>query len=426
MMHRRLMKQTFSLLFLLIAVIIVTANGSGPEIKKVNASDILEKLALGNSVSYKDASIVGDLDLGRLNLTPNNYGNKVIASKISITNSTFENKVNFAGYQFASTVDFSGTTFIGDADFAESDFTGKANFDGAQFLSDADFYSADFADIDCIGATFYKKSNFNSTTFNIYYSSEFDNTRFKGYAGFMAAVFRGYTYFTGTEFDGYANFLRSEFYQETRFDDAKFLGYANFNESRFKDYAYFSGVTFRGPLSLNRTKMPDSDMDWKSVDGHLVYNDAAYLAFLQRLWALGDFQAYDDCYYKYRLLKQSYESSGVGKALDILAWATCGYGVRPQQAFAFGIVLVILFGIISWRVDLPPKLQGSKQTGGKERSWMSALEESMYFSVMMFVTRPPYGLHAIGRWRYLVILEYVSGWLLMALFLVTLARIIIR
>jgi hypothetical protein len=48
------------------------------------------------------------------------------------------------------------------------------------------------------------------------------------------------------------------------------------------------------------------------------------------------------------------------------------------------------------------------------------------FSTMMFVTRPPYGLHPAGRWRYLTVLEYVSGWLTMALFLVIMARLMIR
>jgi hypothetical protein len=59
-------------------------------------------------------------------------------------------------------------------------------------------------------------------------------------------------------------------------------------------------------------------------------------------------------------------------------------------------------------------------------STISALEEAIYFSTMMFVTRPPYGLHPAGRWRYLIILEYVSGWLTMALFLVIMARLMIR
>jgi uncharacterized protein YjbI with pentapeptide repeats len=412
----KLMKMRVPLFLLIITVLMVGIAYGAPI--EVHATEVLKKIALGDGVSYDGAVIIGDLDLGRLNLTSNNNGKGIVASRISIINSIFEDKVNFSGHQFASNVDLSGTSFMRDADFSGCDFAGKANFNGARFLGYADFYATTFTDIDCIGAIFYKDASFNNTIFNIYYSDEFDNTIFKGYAGFMAAVFRGYTYFTGTEFDGYANFFRSEFYQETRLDGARFLGYANFNESRFKDYVYFNGVQFEGPLSLNKTKMPDGMIDWSSIKGHLVYNEAAYQALMQRLWALGNFDDYDSSYYQYRWQKQSYEPIGISKAVDIFACVSCGYGVMPQQTLALGLMIIVLFGIIYWRLKMVPIFHSDKREG--------SMMEAMYFSTMMFVTRPPYGLHPVGRWRYLIVLEYVSGWLIMALFLVTMGRLMIR
>ncbi|HWQ20741.1 MAG TPA: hypothetical protein VN455_13240 [Methanotrichaceae archaeon] len=92
---------------------------------------------------------------------------------------------------------------------------------------------------------------------------------------------------------------------------------------------------------------------------------------------------------------------------------------------AFGIVLIVVFGLVYWRSNLVQKLTIIQHAYGPnpERHRASTLDESMYFSAMMFLTRPPCGLHPVGR--YLIVLVYVLGWLIMALFLVTLARMIV-
>lgn len=412
------------------AAILSAGAAKEPQVlEKVNSSDVLEKIAMGERVICDRVAIAGDMDLGRLNLSFDDYGRRIVASKICITNSRLEGDVKLAGCKFAGPVDFSGTAFGGNASFSDSGFAGKAIFNSTQFLGYAQFSDAEFKDqLDFEGALFQKSTSFNNTEFNIY--SDFSRVNFKGDALFRDVVFRGYTYFTGAQFDDRASFYRAEFYQETHLDDAKFLGYVNFNESRFKDYTYLSGVKFKGPVSLNMTKMPDWIINWKSLDGCLVYNEAAYLALMQRFWASGDFNAYDDCYYQYRWLKQSYEPLGASKAYDALSWATCGYGTRPQNALALSFVLMILFGLIFWRADLVGKLPVSSPVslfqGQRKKSGILAFEESIYFSIMMFLTRPPYGLHPVGRWKYLIISEYILGWLLMALFLVTLGRQMIR
>ncbi len=420
------LKRMFAAPIVLVMSIMMVGAASGPQIHmEVNSSDVLEEIAGGERVSYDRAIITGDLDLSQLNLPLDDYEHKIVASEIRITNSQFEGDLRFSGSRFDRPINFSGTTFLRNVNFTNSQCVKTAIFSRAQFLGYADFYGTEFKDLlDFDGSIFYKSASFNNTEFNIY--SDFSGVIFKGYVFFKDAVIRGYTYFTGSQFEDCASFYRAEFYQETRFDDAKFLRYANFNESRFKDYTYFSGVKFEGPLSLNKTKIPDWIIDWRSVDVHLVYNEAAYLALMQRFWASGDFNAYDDCYYQYRWKKQSLEPIGASKAYDTLAWATCGYGIRPQHTFAFGFVLIILFGLVFWRANLVQRLPVSQSTHQKKKSWFSALEESIYFSIMMFMTRPPYGLHPMERWRYLIILEYILGWLLMALFLVTLGGLMIR
>ncbi len=423
----RLSRRAFALSVLVLFVLIICGTAAGAD--KVNASDILQRIASGQQVRCDGVVIAGDLNLSRLNLPSDDYGRRIVASRISIINCALEGNANFAGIMFSSPVDFSGTTFRENASFLGSQFASTASFNRTRFLAPADFSYSAFKDLlDFEGSILFKSAEFNVSEFNIY--SDFSGVSFRGPAIFKDAVFKGYTYLDQALFNGSVSFYRAEFYQEAHFDDAKFLGYADFNESRFKDYTYFSGAKFTGPLFLNKTKMSDWMIDWSSIKGHLVYNEAAYLALMQRFWASGNFDAYDDCYYQYRWQKQSLEPMGTSKAYDALAWATCGYGVRPQHTFAFGFALMIIFGLIFWRADLARKLpvssSVSQSENQKKKSWLSGLEESMYFSIMMFLTRPPYGLHPVGRWRYLIISEYILGWLLMALFLVTLGKLMIR
>ena len=56
---------------------------------------------------------------------------------------------------------------------------------------------------------------------------------------------------------------------------------------------------------------------------------------------------------------------------------------------------------------------------------VSALEEPLYFSIMMFLASPSYGLRLTRRWKRVVVTGYVLGLMIMALFLVILARMVL-
>jgi hypothetical protein len=422
------LKKRFVALFLLISAAILTGATHGSQLPvEVHASDVMEKIARGDDVDYDNAVITGDIDLSDLNLPRDEYGSTIIASKIRINNSKVKGDLNFAFSKFSNQVSFHGTAFQGNVNISDSRFASLADFGNARFLGQADSIMADSSGgwLYLSKSTFSKGASFEDAVFDV--DSYFESASFKGEANFRDAIFNGYADLAGCRFYDNASFYRAEFSQETHFDEARFSNYANFSESRFKDYAYFIGTDFQGPISLNKTKIADWVIVWDSIDGHLVYNNAAYQALLQKLWTSGDFDAYDDCYYQYRWQMQLHEPMGIDKILGALAWALCGYGVRPLHTVAFGILLIIFFGIIYWKANLVQSLQSDKQTDslGHDRSRISALEESMYFSAMMFLTRPPYGLQQTGRLRYLTIIEYISGWLIMAIFLLVLVRIII-
>jgi hypothetical protein len=56
----------------------------------------------------------------------------------------------------------------------------------------------------------------------------------------------------------------------------------------------------------------------------------------------------------------------------------------------------------------------------------ATVRNALFFSTMIFLSQGPIDFLPVGRHRYYVILEGMLGWLLLALFLVTLGRIMIR
>ncbi len=420
-------KMHAAMLFILIAALMVGIAQASQGSKEVNASEVLEKIALGEEVAYEKVIITGNLDMSALNLSRDDFGRRIIASDIRINDSLINGDVNLDHSNLMGKIDLSGTTLCGNASFSHSRFASIALLRNASFLKHADFTWTEFMSwLDLSNAVFSQGAHFDHS--EIYEFANLSFASFKGYVSFKDTVFSSYALLTGTRFDNDVNFYRAEFHRETRFDGARFLGYANFNDSRFGDYAYFLGTDFQGPVSLNHTRISDLMMDWSTIKGHLIYNEAAYHALMQKFWDSGDFEDYDDCYYQHQWQRQSYQPMGISKGIDILSGILCGYGVKPLRILAIWLIVIIFFAMIYWRMGLVPRFINAERANpskGKE-SMILALEDALHFSAMVFVTGPPYGLPPAGRWRFLIVLEYVLGWLIMAFFLVVMARLIIR
>jgi len=56
----------------------------------------------------------------------------------------------------------------------------------------------------------------------------------------------------------------------------------------------------------------------------------------------------------------------------------------------------------------------------------ATLRNALFFSTMIFLSQGPIDFLPMGRHRYYVMLEMILGWLLLALFLVTLGKVMIR
>ncbi|MGB7544890.1 MAG: hypothetical protein WBL92_04730, partial [Methanothrix sp.] len=69
---------------------------------------------------------------------------------------------------------------------------------------------------------------------------------------------------------------------------------------------------------------------------------------------------------------------------------------------------------------------GSKHPFGRKTARKISLIDSIFYSALVFLTYAPPDWKYSGRWRYVVLTEGTIGWLIMALFLVTLSNVVIR
>jgi hypothetical protein len=167
---------------------------------------------------------------------------------------------------------------------------------------------------------------------------------------------------------------------------------------------------------------------WNEIEDRVVYDPGVYLALIDNYRVLGWHSEQDDCYYKYRILNQAEKGFGLSKAIDVLAWLSCGYGVRPGYTVAWAVLTILAFALIFWKGDgirrSAKPLQGPVEKDSvPERA---VFRNALFFSTCIFLSQGPIDFLPVGRNRYYVIVEGILGWLLLALFLVTLGRIMIR
>lgn len=361
----------------------------------VYSGEILAKIKMNEPVRYEHVTVIGDLDITKLGIK---FGEIFSTSSIiEITNSQIGGIINFANTEFNNDFDigvnFSGTEFSDEVSFANAKFSNGANFMNVQFAKEANFKDAEF------------------------HLATFTEAKIHGYARFENAKFYGNAIFDGIQFNNYANFVKAKFEPVTSFYWANFNDYANFREARFEKFANFANTLFRIEVGFEDTVFNDRillkgsmftliKVPWKSIKNHLEYNDEVYLKLVKSYNNQGLYRDADNCYYQYRL-KRAVKLKGLDRLIDGISFITYGYGVRSKYPLiALLIILFVFCGIFLLE----------RQTGFPE-----ALRLSF---VVLTTTTEVSSITGDSRWWCL--LERLSGWLLMASFLVVLARQTIR
>ena len=404
--------------------------------------------SFGNA-SFDKASFLGQADFANASFANGSFSFASFSQPAYFTGAVFRDNASFEDARFSKDAFFSQAIFMGNANFNYSDFASYSYFSGAQFLGDALFSDVDFSGaLDFSAAKLARRANFFGSRFS---SAFFSNSVFSGPVQFGMAAFSGLTSFGQVVFADEANFNLARFSQATYFSEAEFQGLALFGLARFEDIASLQSCIFSDDINfkassistmlldkaqfakstriiLNDTDFSRFKAHWNEIEEHVVWDPGAYLALVNNYHGLGWSADEDDCYYQYRSRSQAGKEWGWSRIIDILAWLSCGYGVRPSYAVFWSLATILAFGLLFWRGDgirrsAKPLHEPAEDGSLPEHA---TVRNALFFSTMIFLSQGPIDFLPVGKYRYYVILEGILGWLLLALFLVTLGKVMIR
>lgn len=274
----------------------------------------------------------------------------------------------------------------------QSEFNGTVDFTGTIFNDDTSF---GFFNDD----TYFKETIFNDDVrfFSFDGDAHFEKARFKGIAVFDFSVFSNDAYFRNSDFN-----------------------HASFNFTKFEK-VYFSNSKFNR-LYLYETDFEELSVSWSSIKDALVYNGRTYIKLIKNFKNREQFKDTDDAYYQYRFQYQANKRISMSNFFDLLALVTCGYGVKPSYTFINIVLTIFIFAVLYWKGNGISRVKGAGDRDNKKVTFWDAL----YFSMVTFTTSGYGDWYPRDNYRKFVIIEGLLGWMLLALFLITLAKVMIR
>jgi hypothetical protein len=475
------------LLVILLALLLIwPMQGAEEPLSKVSAAEIISKIQSGEPVDYQNISVDGYLDLSGLDvkqaikitdshLNATNFEGTTFEEPLDLRGSIFQENVSFVRARFLGDCNFEDTRFLGQADFRWSSFDGLVSFMNAQFFDEASFANSQFneeaiyvlasfrKDVEFDFVQFSKLASFSSAEF--LGGVSFKNAILASQSNFGYVLFGGDAIFAATNFGNNVVFRSSQFMNAATFGLASFGGFADFGGTtfdeaaffgvaKFADNAYFVDAVFKKDLILEGARiysmqldnatfgddvminLKDADFDrfvvrWSILKDRLIFNGAAYQALVKNYKNLEWFDDADDCYYQYRRITQDQEPWGWIKFLDIIAWLSCGYGVRVSYSIFWCIVTILLFGAVFWvgngmrrfeftGLEVPVVAESAKDQ-------RVSMIDAFYFSTAMFTTsQAPVNTYPVGIYKHLAMIEGILGWFFLGLFVVVLSGVLIR
>ena len=300
------------------------------------------------------------------------------------------------------------------ANFSEAVFRGVAEFRGCEFGVAVGFWKATFKeDAYFHRATFAQDAHFPETAFHA--KAIFREARFNADAEFGEAQFKSYTDFSGASFGASAAFGGVTFGSE-----------ADFKRATFQSKAFFPGV--RAASSVTFSLPGEKPRPFQCPEAE----ESAYRLAKKSAQQTGDYRRAGDYHYAEQCAINCQQRKGItarpwtlrfwwGEKSAVRAYpeyvfgrGVFGYGEKPLRPLGAGAAVIVVCALVYWLFS------GACFTATRE---VAGFFDSVYFSIVTFTTlgygdlRPlatPFRLIAAG--------EALSGAVLMALFVVSLAR----
>jgi uncharacterized protein YjbI with pentapeptide repeats len=375
---------------IILSIIVLNLNAFADDLandlKPVSAYEVMKLIRKGKALNLDSVLIKDDLriwDGGLTELEIDGIKRKAVKSKIFITNSIISGNVDFSGVLFVNKVTLINVRFKSEVDFSGVFFQKWASLFGVHFKNNSNFESSHFA-----GKVW------------------FYNVRFWREANFAGAIFRENATFSGTQFNGLAKFNEATFDAETKFSHCEFKDSVDFTQIRVQSIR----------------------ISWNQIERRLKFDSPAYSVLIKNFKEFGQFEDADNAYYEYKVRKRVRMTSVWYNPLNSLEYIfldfACGYGTKPFWAVRFSILLIFLFSFAYIWNDAIKERDGSVRI---QRNIAKRFGNALYFSVITFTTV------GFGDWypakkysKFFAMIEGFLGWIMLSLFLITLARTWIR
>jgi uncharacterized protein YjbI with pentapeptide repeats len=475
------MKLPLGFIIIMLPFVIMANGASNEPLRVVQASEILAKIENEMPVNYNNAIIKSTVNLYQLDL-PNTdsimgYDRvKLVNSSIKITNSIFEENVDFGNALFRNRMEFENTTFNGLFDNWKAIFEGPTTFKRCRFLS-AGFKEAHFNNYTSFEWCTFKDANFDGSEFNKHVSFlrvrfgtdnyggnsvKFLGTEFQDGVDFWASSFNIPFYFHpmlvndsadfnyakfnkradfGGEFKGDVDFGKSTFNSSVSFNVCEFKGFVDFSYSRFlndcefmKTSFYknieFNHVEFYGSLTFEDISFNNIYINWDNIkDIPKTFDAKVYASLMGEYKMRGFYNEADECYYQFRsqLLNQRNPlMNPLAYLIDYFGYILYGFGTKPENPIFWSIIVIVIAGFYWRRI-----LRRTKN----ENMYRISVEDWLGFSAAVFLSGtklfvdPPSMPEYSGKSRWIkriFILERALGALISILLFLTVSRLFFR
>jgi len=279
-----------------------------------------------------------------------------------------------------------------------------------------------------VADTLMRDINFCEVIFNR--DVNFSGSIFRESASFNSSTFKEPAFFSNATFDTSIIFVQSKFLESAWFQHTIFGGDAFFFFTYFGSWADFLGATFKAEVGIMSVEFTNIFISWEQLKGHLSGFPSVHSQFIRKF---EENRQLDDADGVYLFLKEQerMEKPKLQRYLEFwFIQQTCGYGIVWWRPLLTSLIVVMLFTFLYFKLVLIEKRVPLPNSGSK-RFWKK-LWNAFYYSINTFIVGIPANWKVENKpkdffaFRVLTTMERTLGWILLAVFVVTLTRKFIR